>query len=212
VPFHAVPTLRPVEMDAQGRPADASRPNPNRNGISTSCGQFPGQEHLPDGHQSRAEELAGEYDTVNMSASQAKDLQPDTKSSRWHDREQLMFWSALFATALFVFVAVSTATDGYIHPPLVTVGAPLATLIGFSTFVVLGARLFGKVCLWKVVLAVACMAGLPAVVKQLLEINRTPPNVHTGTVVVFFAYAALSELTAAAALATTLVRIGLHRN
>lgn len=156
--------------------------------------------------------LQGEYDTVNMSASQAKYLQPDTKSSWWHDREQLMFWSALFATALFVFVAVSTAGDGYDHPPLITIGAPFAAIIGFPTFVAFGARLLRKVRLWKAVLAVACIAALPIIVMQLLKINRTPPNVHTGTVIVFFAYAALSELTAAAFLATALVRIWLHRN
>jgi hypothetical protein len=150
--------------------------------------------------------LQEEYDSVNVSASQAKHLWPDTKSSWWHDREQLIFWSALFATALFVFVAVSSATDGYIHPPLVTVGAPLATLIGFSTFVVLGARLFGKVRLWKVVLAVACMAGLPVVVWQLLNKNQTPPNVHDGTVVAFYLYWVLSEFMAAVSLVTALIR------
>jgi hypothetical protein len=150
--------------------------------------------------------LQGDYDTVNMSASQATDLQPDPKSSWWHEREQLMFWSALFATALFVFVAVSSATDGYVHPPLVTVGAPIATLIGFSTFVVLGARLFGKVRLWKVVLAVACMAGLPFVVCQLLGKNQTPPNVHDGTVVAFYLYWVLSEFMAAVSLLTALMR------
>jgi hypothetical protein len=156
--------------------------------------------------------LQGEYDTVNMSASQAKHLQPDAKSSWWHDREQLIFWSALFATALFVFVAVSSATDGYIHPPLVTIGAPFAAIIGFPTFAVFGNRIIRQVRLWQVFLAVACIAALPIVVMQFFEINRTPPNVHTGTVVVFFVYAAFSELTAAAFLATTLVRIGLHRN
>jgi hypothetical protein len=174
-------------------------------------GQFPGQNCLADGHQRRAEELAGEYDTVNMNASQAKDLQPDTKSW-WHDRDQLMFWSALFATALFVFVAVSTADDGYDHPPLITIGAPFAAIIGFPTFAVFGKRLIRQVGLWQVFLAVACIAALPVVVKQLLEINRTPPTVHTGTVAVFFAYAALSELTAAAALVTALVHIRLHSN
>lgn len=153
----------------------------------------------------------GEYDTVNMSASQAKDLQPDTKSW-WHDREQFMFWSALFATALFVFVAVSTAGDGYDHPPLITFGAPFAAIIGFSTIVIFGGRLIRKVSLLKIGGAVVCMAFLPLVIMQLLKSSRTPPNVHNGEAVVFALYVGLSEVTAAVFLVAALICSVSRRN
>jgi hypothetical protein len=140
-----------------------------------------------------------------MSASEAKPLPTDT-TSWWEDREQLAFMSALFATALFVFIAVSSAGDGYVHPPLITVGAPPAAIIGFLAFLVLGSRLFRKVRLLKVILAVACMAALPVVVSQLLNKSQTPPNVHNGTVVAFTLYWGLSEFSAAAFLVAALVR------
>jgi hypothetical protein len=146
-----------------------------------------------------------------MSASEAKPL-PTDATPWWEDRGQLAFMSALFATALFVFIAVNSAGDGYDHPPLIRVGAPLAAMIGFSTFVIFGVRLFGKVRLRKVVFVAACIGGLPVIVMQLLKVSRTPPNVHNGEAIVFFPYLAFSEVIVAVFLVTALIRRLLRHN
>jgi drug/metabolite transporter (DMT)-like permease len=143
-----------------------------------------------------------------MSASQAN--QPD--ANPWQDREQIVFWFSLFATALFVFIAVSSAGDGYDHPPLIRVGAPLVAIIGFLTFVVLGGRLIRKVGLLKIAAAVVCMALLPIAVMLILRTSRTPPNVHNGEAIVFVLYVALSEVTAAVFMLAALIRSVLRRN
>jgi drug/metabolite transporter (DMT)-like permease len=140
-----------------------------------------------------------------MSASEMKHLPTDT-TPWWEDREQLAFMCALFRTALFVFLAVSSAGDGYEHPPLIRVGAPLAAMIGFPTFVILGVRHCGKVRLRKVVVVVACMASLPVIVMQLFKVRWTPPNPHNGEAIAFFLYSVFSEFIAAVFLVAALIR------
>jgi hypothetical protein len=126
--------------------------------------------------------------------------------------EELAFWAALFATALFVFIALSIRADGYEHAPLSNVGAPFAALIGVVAFGSTGGRLVPKFGIWKALLAVVCTAALPLLVAELLGINQTPPNVHTGTIFLFLAYAGISQLAAIVFLVIALMHLVKRRH
>jgi hypothetical protein len=146
-----------------------------------------------------------------MSADQGKHLSTDAPSW-WEGREEPVFWATLLATALFVFISVNSAGDGYDHPPLITIGSPLAATIGFPISVVIGVRLFQKFPFWKVFLAAACMAALPVVVMYLLQASQTPPNVHGQAFIGVFLYVVVSELTAVCLLMAALIRKIAHKN
>jgi hypothetical protein len=97
------------------------------------------------------------------------------------------FLSAVVGTAGLMFLAQSVEYAGLGYMKL---SGALAFGVGGGTvlFMVLAVRLFRHVGMLEMVLAGACIAGLPFLVDRLLKVNGTQLNVHGNAILGYFIY------------------------